>query len=116
VGYVISDADRRRWQARDARALVAMLEAGHSAAVPPLRWSLGPHGGLTGNVDPYATVAEQRAAFDAWADLLGATRWPERTTGYGVTHLHALFTWRADDRVKGALRADLFPVEGSEPS
>jgi hypothetical protein len=115
VVFETTDADLRCWQARDARALVAMLEAGHRNGLPPLRWSLGAGGGLVGDADGMtARVASQRAAFDAWVDYLGATRWPERTDSSGVTRLHALFIWHAGDRAKGVLRADIFPADGSE--
>lgn len=115
--FETTDADLRRWQARDARALVAMLEAAHSAALPTLHWSIGSIGGLVGEAHGLgSTLAEQRAAFDAWANYLGATRWPERTDNAGITRLHAHFTWHADDRVKGAIRADLFPADDSEPA
>lgn len=115
--YETTDADLRRWQARDARALVTLLEEGYRNGLPPLRWSVGAGGGLVGDADGMtARVAGQRAAFDAWADYLGAARWRERTNSAGITHLHALFTWQADDRVKGAIRADLFPADGSEPA
>jgi hypothetical protein len=112
-----TDVDLRRWQARDARALVTMLEAAHSAGLPTLRWSLGSIGGLLGEAPGLgSSVAEQRVAFDAWADFLGATRWAERTDSSGITRLQAQFTWHADDRVKGAIRAVLFPADDSEPA
>jgi hypothetical protein len=115
--YETTDADLRRWQARDVRALVAMLDAAHGAGLPTLRWSIGSIGGLIGESPGLgSTVAAQRAAFDAWADFLGARRWAERTDGSGITRLQAQFIWRADDRVKGVIRADLFPADDSEPA
>jgi hypothetical protein len=116
VTFETTDADLRRWQARDARALVAMLEAAHGAGLPTLHWSIGSIGGLLGEAHGLgSSVAEQRAAFDAWADFLGAARWPERTDSAGITRLHAQFVWRNDDRVKGMVRADLIPEDDIEP-
>jgi hypothetical protein len=112
MAFETTDRDRHRWQLRDARALVAMLEHGYREGLPPLHWSIGSIGGLVGEAHGLgSSVAEQRAAFDAWVDYLGARRWLERTDRDGVTHLHAQFTWGADDRVKGAIRADVFPTD-----
>jgi hypothetical protein len=115
--FETTDADLRRWQARDARALVAVLKAAHGAGLPTLHWSIGSVGGLLGEAHGLgSSVAEQRAVFDTWADYLGAVRWAERTDSSGIIRLQAQFTWHADDRVKGAIRAVLFHADDSEPA
>jgi hypothetical protein len=117
MSYETTDRDQTRWQLRDARALVAMLEYGYREGLPTLQWSIGSFGGLVGDAHGLTvSPVEQRAAFDAWADYLAADRWRERTDADGTAHLHANFTWQQDDRVKGAIRAVVFPADDSEPA
>ncbi|WP_327290765.1 hypothetical protein [Streptomyces sp. NBC_01198] len=107
--YKISDRDRHGWQRQAVVALVAMLTHGYSEGLPALHWSIATTGTLIGEAHGLGVgVVEQRAAFDAWADYLNADRWQERTDADGTTHLHAVFTWRQNDRVKGAIRAVVF--------
>jgi hypothetical protein len=74
-------------------------------------WTVATTGALTGEVPGLVeTPDEQRAAVKAWAVYLGATV-KERTNRDGVTYLSAGFTWHQDDRVKGAIRATIFPEE-----
>jgi len=97
-------------QQRAVTALAAMLAHGAREGLPALHWSVNMLSDLIGDVHGLtATLAEQRAAYEAWCDYLGAQRWAERTDSNGTTHLHAVFTWADDDRVKGAIRARLFP-------
>ena len=109
----ITAAYEHRWQREAARALTTMLAHGHQEGLPALGWSIATIGALVGDAHGLAsTPAEQRGAFDAWADYLAARRWPERTDSDGVTHLYAQFTWRGDARVKGAVRAVIWPTDG----
>ncbi|MEU0931062.1 hypothetical protein QFW82_20770 [Streptomyces malaysiensis subsp. malaysiensis] len=106
-------AYQHRWQREAAHALAAMLAHGHREGLPALQWSIATTGALVGTAPGLAsTPAEQRAAFNAWADYLGANRRPERTTSDGTTYLHAQFTWHQDHEVMGAVRADIFPTDG----
>jgi hypothetical protein len=97
-----------RWQAAAHRALGELIEQGRTAGLPTLTWTLaGTTGALTGEVDLLGvTVAEQRAAFTAWARLLGATvTETPRDDGHRIS-LHAFLDHRGE-RV-GALRAELY--------
>jgi hypothetical protein len=105
-----AEADHRRWHLRGARALAVVLEQGYADGLPVLHWSVNMLGDLVADVHGLTiTVDQQRAAFDAWCTYLDASRWPERSDADGTAHLHAVFTWRNDDRVKGAVRAVILP-------
>jgi hypothetical protein len=117
MAYETTDRDRHNWQRRGVRALTAMLDHGYREGLPALHWGITTLGDVIGDAHGLTvSVVEQRAAFDAWAEYLGANRWQERTDSAGITRLHAQFTWHADDRVKGALRAVLIPTDDSEPA
>lgn len=106
----MSDADHRRWHLRGARALAVVLDHGYREGLPVLHWSVNMLGDLVADVHGLTrTGDEQRAAYDAWRTFLGAHRWTERADDDGTAHLHAVFTWRDDDRVKGAVRAVIVP-------
>ncbi|MFD8517657.1 hypothetical protein ACFV27_42915 [Streptomyces antimycoticus] len=108
-----TNAYQYRWQREAVSALTTMLAHGARERLPALSWIIATTGALVGDAHGLAsTPVEQRAAFDAWADYLGARRWPERTDADGATHLHAQFTWHQDDRVKGAVRAVIWPTDG----
>jgi len=80
----VTDAERRGWQIRAHQLLGDLL----TLDLPPAHWQIGAFGDLIARAaatDP----AQQRAAFDAWVDHLGARRWPERDD-YGITHLRAV--------------------------
>lgn len=83
-----TDAERRGWQLRGARALVDLLTEAHKAGLPPLAWTVNTSG-LVGRwlMVPPST----RESFEQWAALLAADgpveRWPETDHG-GRVHLH----------------------------
>ncbi|QIJ61429.1 hypothetical protein [Streptomyces sp. JB150] len=75
-----------------------------------MAWTIATSGALVGDVDSLtSTPAEQRAAFAAWAEYLGARVAPERVGSDGVAHLYAQFSWQGD-RVRGAIRAAVYPA------
>jgi hypothetical protein len=112
VAFRTTPRDQHRWQQQAHRALGVMLEHGYREGLPALMWTIAPTGALVGDVDTLtSTPEEQRAAFAAWVEYLGGDRWPERTDSSGCVRLHASFTWHQDDRVKGAIRADIWPAE-----
>jgi hypothetical protein len=84
----VTDADRRRWQRRDAAALVELLAMGSDLGLPPLVWRVLVAGPLFGSAyvepqgDPRAAL---RAAFAAWAGALGAE--VVETRGAGMVRL-----------------------------
>ncbi|TDD97720.1 hypothetical protein [Actinomadura rubrisoli] len=106
----VTNADRRRWQRRNQRLLAELLEFGEDkelpedAELPVVWWQVTEHG-LVGDC-MQAEYADRRVAFDAWTDLLGLRRWPERTSP-GCTHLHAASPdWRGRG-VSVIVRADV---------
>ncbi|WP_329023334.1 hypothetical protein [Streptomyces sp. NBC_00690] len=113
MAFETTDRDLSRWQRAAVDALAAMLAHGQRDGLPVLHWGISKTGALAGDVHGLtSTPAEQRAAFDAWADYLGAKRWPERTDADGTVRLHAQFSRSRDRQAKsvaGALRAVLLP-------
>ncbi|WP_335982450.1 hypothetical protein [Streptomyces sp. CA2R106] len=104
--------DWHRLQQRGATALASVLAYGYRMGLPAVAWTLNTMGDLVADVHGLTvTAADQRAAFDVWCDYLAADRWRERTDSDGMTYLHAVFTWRDDPRVKGAVRAVIFPAD-----
>ncbi|GAA3121960.1 hypothetical protein [Streptomyces echinatus] len=102
----------RRWQRAAHQALGEFLKAD----LPAVSWSIPVSGALVGDVDSLtSTPDEQRAAFAAWTQYLGADVMPERTDSGGVTRLYAKF-WRQGDRdgVRGAIRASIYPPMDDE--
>jgi hypothetical protein len=99
-------------QQRAAAALTSVLAYGYRMGLPAVAWTPNTMGDLIADVHGLAvTPADQRAAFDAWCDYLAADRWRERTDADGTAHLHAVFTWHDDPRVKGAVRAVVIPAD-----
>ena len=107
-----SEIYKRRWQRAAYRVLGEFLKAD----LPAVSWSIPVSGALVGDVDSLtSTPAEQRAAFAAWTQHLGADVMPERVDSDGVTRLYAKF-WRQGDRggVGGAIRASIYPPMDDE--
>ncbi len=105
----VTDSDRRRWQMRAVRVLSEIL-TGPGAELPPLRWSINAHAGLTGHVEiPLVDDELDRAAarqhFDAWAQALGAQVRPPTRDLLGLR----LYAFREEypGRVDVAVIADL---------
>jgi len=107
-----SEMYKRRWQRDAYRVLGEFLQAD----LPAITWTIAISGALVGDVDSLtSTPAEQRAAFAAWAQHLGADVMPERTDSGGVTRLYAKFSRQGDrDSVGGAIRADIYPPMGGD--
>jgi hypothetical protein len=101
----------RRWQ-RDAYAALGEFLTAND--MPAVTWTIATSGALVGAVDSLtSTPAEQRTAFTAWARHLDAKVTPERIGSDGTTHLYAQFSWQ-DDRVRGAIRASIYPPMDDE--
>jgi len=115
--FETTSRDRHLRQQRSQQALGVLLEHGYEQGLPALTWTVAVTGALVGDVDTLnGTQAEKRAAFDAWVDYLGGNRWQEYTNVAGRTHLHAQFTWAGDERVRGAIRADIWPDDETPTS
>ncbi|WP_432137631.1 hypothetical protein [Streptomyces sp. bgisy154] len=100
----------RRWQQAAHQALGELLNADN---LPPVTWTITPSGALVADIDSLtSTPDEQRQAFTAWCQHLGADVMPERTNSAGTAHLYAKFSWRAArtrTAVPGAIRASIHP-------
>jgi len=97
---------QRRWQRDAHQALGEFLK---SDELPAVSWTIATSGALVGDVDSLtSTPAEERAAFEAWAQHLAAKVLPERTTSGGIVRLYAQFSWQGD-RVRGAIRCSIYP-------
>jgi len=113
VSGAYTGRDWHRLQQRAAVALTAVLAYGHRMDLPAVAWTVNTMGDLVADVHGLTvTPDQQRATFDAWCDYLAADRRYERTDPDGMTHLHAVFAWHADPRVKGAVRAVIIPADG----
>lgn len=96
----------RRWQRDAHKALGEFLQ---TDGLPAVTWTIAISGALVADVDSLtSTPAEQRAAFDAWVGHLNADVMPERTDSGGTARLYAKFSWQ-DGRVRGAVRASIYP-------
>jgi hypothetical protein len=100
---------KRRWQRDAYRVLGEFLQAD----LPAITWTIATSGALVGDIDSLtSTPTEQRNAFAAWVQHLGADVMPERTDSGGVTRLYAKFRQHRDrdrDAVGGAIRANIYP-------
>lgn len=106
----VSNSYSLRWQRDAHRALGEFLAAATKLDLPAVSWTIATSGALVGDVDSLSSTPEgMRSAFDAWAGQLGARVLPERTDSDGVTHLYAQFAWGANDLVRGAIRATVYP-------
>lgn len=109
----VTDAERRGWQLRDARALLNLLAAAHEAGLPPLVWELG----LTGLYGRSVAVnmPERRAEFDAWAQFFGdAGNRPAEQTYNGKTRLRVVCRYGAAPGVNVAVITDIYETEETE--
>lgn len=108
----VTEREQLGWQRRSVRVLASLLERAQREGLPVVGWSVTHAGtGLLAHCfahDP----ARRRADFDAWCAALGATPWPERTSG-STTHLHAVAK-RYQGLVYVAVVADLFDDEEGE--
>jgi hypothetical protein len=103
VNYA-SDTERRRWQRRAVQLLVD-LDKRHPT-LPAITWLVS-EWALVGQCHGIG-AREARRQFDAWVDGLGLTRWQERTSPGGATHLHAASKNFDRTGVDVAVTADLF--------
>jgi hypothetical protein len=105
----VTEREQLGWQRRSVRVLAELLERALREGLPVVGWSVANAGtGLVARCfanDP----ARRRADFDAWCQALGATPWPERTSG-SVKHLHAVAK-PCGDVAYVAVMADLFEDE-----
>jgi hypothetical protein len=101
----IDDNDHRRWQARNLRAVTALVQFGVKHKLTPLSWRLPTIGTVTGVVDVFGDH-HPREVFEAWYTALdkqrrvsprptginrdGAAR-RERTDSLGQTKMLASF-------------------------
>ncbi|MFF5293654.1 hypothetical protein [Paractinoplanes globisporus] len=67
----IDNTDRRRWQLRNLTVIETLIR---DHDLPVMIWTVTPFG-IAG--EPYSATddAGRRAAFEGWADVLGAARW-----------------------------------------
>jgi hypothetical protein len=79
----ITDGERRGWQRRAVRVLAELLD-GPGRELPPMRWTVATGARLLGHVESHDPITG-RQQFDAWAQALGATPWPERDRGAYTT-------------------------------
>lgn len=106
----VSNSYSLRWQRDAHRALGEFLAAATKLDLPAVSWTIATSGALVGDVDSLAsTPDEMQATFAAWAGQLGASVKPERVDASGGVHLYAQFAWGANDLVRGALRATVYP-------
>lgn len=106
----ITDAERRGWQLRAARALVDILQQAHAADLPPVRWSVTSGARLVGTIADTSAPQELRRRFDAWATLLDAqvSGWSDPPTGR--QHLQAERKgWGKDGLVDVVVLVDIYP-------
>lgn len=66
---LVTQADRWSWQRKAGRALGDILDA--HPDLPQIVWTVGPTGGLTGQVGGLAPAEEVSATFAAWQRPLG---------------------------------------------
>lgn len=100
----VTDHERRRWQSRDASALVELLKEAAARELPPLAWRLGINGLLgqvTGDFDT------RRATFDLWVDFLEAAPQEEQFFMTGLLKLRAFTEDYGPRRIKVGVIADL---------
>ncbi|MGI5119311.1 hypothetical protein ACQEU5_07175 [Marinactinospora thermotolerans] len=101
-------ADYYRCQTTAVTALADWLAAGAAQGCPPMDWTMTTTGVLVArSLAP--TAAQQRTAWAAWTDFLGATPWPESARADGMVHLHAVARNPRGTELMVALVADLFP-------
>lgn len=81
----ITNRDMHRWQLAAARVLADLMEKAFAADLPPLDWTVS-GARLLGKPSP-GTDDAQLAAFEAWADHLGAE--PSVSTTAGTTRHRA---------------------------
>jgi hypothetical protein len=72
-----------------------LVAKGGRAGLPLLTWSVGTTT-VTGTVDDTLNADEQRRQWQAWADLLDATKRREWTGDDGTTHLTASRSYPRD--------------------
>ena len=86
--FEVTDGDRLRWQCEAARALTALLQ--NAPVLPPLIWTIGPAGALTGHLAGLIPAEQQRERFQAWVAALELPeRPPVSSPGGAVWHLAA---------------------------
>lgn len=86
----ITEQDMTRWQIKGNKALTELLTHAFHERLPALDWRIGTGSSLIGTVQqPTFDARQKRAAFDRWADYLGAVRWPDYTGSDGRTRLRA---------------------------
>lgn len=69
----VDDGDRRRWQARDLRAMTELIQLGVKHKLTPLGWRLPTIGTVVGTVDNYVDH-HPREVFEAWYTALDKQR------------------------------------------
>lgn len=105
----ITEREQLGWQRRSARVLAGLLERALREGLPVVGWSVAHAGtGLVAHCFAHDPT-RRRADFDAWCQALGATPWPERTSG-STTHLHAVAK-SYQELAYVAVVADLFEDE-----
>lgn len=116
---LVTQADRWSWQRKAVRALGDILDS--HPDLPQIVWTIGPTGGLTGQVNGLAPAKEVRATFSAWQHALrleGVREAPIMDTG--VTALsgqayHGTVQVGLIARVFGPLPDDETPTETLQP-
>ena len=86
--FVITQAERARWQRQAAAELAAILD--RHGDLPCIAWTVGPAGRvLAGQVNGLAPAARVRETFGAWRAALALEDHREHQLGGGTTWLHA---------------------------
>jgi hypothetical protein len=101
----ITDRERLGWQRRAVRVLAELLERAQTNGLPVVAWSVSHAGAALVARCLAHPPAQRHADFDAWCSALGASRWPERTSG-SIAHLYAVAK-NYDGLVDVAVLADL---------
>jgi len=85
----VTERQQLGWQRRSVRVLAGLLERAQREGLPVVGWSVAHAGtGLVAHCFAHDPT-RRRADFNAWCAALGATPWPERTSG-STTYLHAV--------------------------
>ncbi len=86
--FVITQAERARWQRQAAAELAAILD--RHGDLPCIAWTVGPAGRvLAGQVNGLAPAARVRETFSAWRAALALEEHREHQLGGGAAWLHA---------------------------
>ena len=107
----VTDNDQLRWQTAAITRLSTLVRMASETGLPVLTWTVGPTGGLTGQVT--GPDADRRVTFELWAAAIGANRRREHTTPSALTHLYAA-ALNEFGTADVAIGATLFPPDEIE--